>query len=160
MKKFLSIIMILIGINSFSQTMYAKVPDKEYVYDTINDDVYYIDRGYKKIFIGDMTTAGSELNLFVKHHYRGMVLSLSGGLLVGTGSILYANSVTYLSGPGYSGVVKKVNDTKNVGGIIGMSLGGALSLVGLFYVLEAPIHVKRASLIMNENGVGISVGIN
>jgi hypothetical protein len=56
--------------------------------------------------------------------------------------------------------VKKVNDTKNVGGIIGMSLGGALSLVGLFYVLEAPIHVKRASLIMNENGVGISVGIN
>ena len=82
MKKFLSIIMILIGINSFSQTMYAKVPDKEYVYDTINDDVYYIDRGYKKIFIGDMTTAGSELNLFVKHHYRGMVLSLSGGLLV------------------------------------------------------------------------------
>jgi hypothetical protein len=66
MKKFLSIIMILIGINSFSQTMYAKVPDKEYVYDTINDDVYYIDRGYKKIFIGDMTTAGSELNLFVK----------------------------------------------------------------------------------------------
>jgi hypothetical protein len=107
-----------------------------------------------------MTTAGSELNLFVKHHYRGMVLSLGGGLLVGTGSILYANSVTYLSGPGYSGVVKKVNDTKNVGGIIGMSLGGALSLVGLFYVLEAPIHVKRASLIMNENGVGISVGIN
>jgi hypothetical protein len=161
MKKFLSIIMILIGINSFSQTMYAKVPDKEYVYDTINDDVYYIDRGYKKIFIGDIKTPGSELNLFVKHHYRGLILSLSGGVLVGTGSFLYTNSSTYVMSSSYvGGGYIKTNYTKKNSGIVGISLGGVLSLIGLVYVLEAPIHVKRAALIMNENGVGISVGIN
>jgi len=38
-----------------------------------------------------------------------------------------------------------------------MGLGGIVSLIGMVYVLEAPIHIKRASFYLDGNGVGIKV---
>jgi hypothetical protein len=51
-----------------------------------------------------------------------------------------------------------MNGNEFSGVVIGA--GGILSLIGLIYTLEAPIHLKRAALIMDNNGVGVSIDLD
>jgi hypothetical protein len=130
--------MVFINLSLFSQ--YSKVPDKGLMYDSLRNESYYRDYGYRDIYIGGMVTPGTEFNKYVKHHYRGVILSTVGGVVTGIGSIMYVNG--------------------DDGSVFVISAGGILSLIGLIYSLEAPIHIKRASLLMDQNGVGISIKLD
>lgn len=133
----ITLVMSLMTTVLFGQ--YIEVPDKRLVYDSITEEHYYRDYGYKRIFVEEITnTPGSELNLYAKHHYTGVVLNLSGIVVAGGGYLLYNE--------GYD----------NFGGLT-IVAGGVMSLIGFIYTLEAPIHIKRASVLLNDNGVGIKV---
>ena len=91
----------------------------------------------------DNKTSGDELLLYTKHFYTGTTLTLVGGAI----GLLSTSVISYygeLSGIEY-------NPTP------GLVIGGLISLVGAVFIIEAPIHIKRAGLILNENGVGIKV---
>ena len=45
---------------------------------------------------------------------------------------------------------------QNAGSVL-MAAGGIVSLIGMVYVIEAPIHIKRASIYLDGNGVGIKI---
>jgi hypothetical protein len=92
------------------------------------------------MYIGGMVTPGTEISKYVKHHYTGMILSFGGAAITSIGSF------SYMNGNEFSGVV--------------IGAGGILSLIGLIYTLEAPIHLKRAALIMDNNGVGVSIDLD
>ena len=138
MKQLLILFMVFINLSVFSQ--YAKVPDKEQIYDTLRNESYYLDYGYKNMYIGGMVTPGTEISKYVKHHYTGMILSFGGAAITSIGSF------SYMNGNEFSGVV--------------IGAGGILSLIGLIYTLESPIHLKRAALIMDNNGVGVSIDLD
>jgi len=138
MKQLLILFMVFINLSVFSQ--YAKVPDKGLVYDSLRNESYYLDYGYKNIYIGGMVTPGTEINKYVKHHYTGIILSYGGVVITSIGSL------SYMDGNEFSGVI--------------IGAGGIISLIGLIYTLEAPIHLKRASLLMDQNGVGISIKLD
>lgn len=140
MKHLLTLLMVFINLSLFSQ--YAKVPDKGLMYDSLRNESYYRDYGYRDIYIGGMVTPGTEFNKYVKHHYRGVILSTVGGVVTGVGSIMYVNG-------SYDGLESAV-----------IGVGSVLSLIGLIYTLEAPIHIKRASLLMDQNGVGVSIKLD
>ena len=156
----ITLVMGLITMISLGQ-QYVKVPDKSEVYDSIRQEYYYRDYGYKRILIEEITnTPGSELNLYVKHHYRGITFSLLGGVITGFGLYMYNTSTTYhINNPGtiYENVGVYHNSFKEKGGVVFITTGTVLSIIGMVYIFEAPIHIKRASILLNENGVGIKV---
>lgn len=140
MKHLLLLFMVFLNLFVFSQ--YAKVPDKGYFYDSLNNQGYYLDYGYKNMYIGGMVTPGSEFNTYVKHHYRGVILSTTGAVVTGLGSIMYFSQE-------YDGLEFAV-----------IGAGSIMYLIGLIYTIEAPIHIKKASLLMDQNGVGISIDLD
>lgn len=140
MKHLLILFSLLITTSIFSQ--YSKVPDKGIMYDSLRNESYYRDYGYKNMYTSDMVTPGKELNLYVKHHYKGAILSTIGGVVTGIGSIMYVQKE-------FDGLEYAV-----------IGVGGIMSLVGLIYTLEAPIHIKRASLLMDQNGVGVIINLD
>ena len=156
MKNLILLLSLFITTNLFGQ-YYATLPDKRLVYDTTLNQHYYRDYGYKKVLINEETiTPGSEFNLFVKHHYRGITLSLLGGVTMGVGGYMYSNSYNYyVQQNGY--IIKKTNSFMQNGGVVLITSGTILSIIGMVYILEAPIHIKRASILLNENGVGLKV---
>ncbi len=81
--------------------------------------------------------AGDELKLYTKHFYTGTALTLAGGAIISISS-----SVAITNGA----------DTTP-----GLVIGSLISIVGAVFIIEAPIHFKRAGIILNENGVGIKV---
>jgi hypothetical protein len=81
--------------------------------------------------------AGDELKLYTKHFYTGTALTLAGGAIISISS-----SVAITNGA----------DTTP-----GLVIGSLISIVGAVFIIEAPIHIKRAGIILNENGVGIKV---
>ena len=38
-------------------------------------------------------------------------------------------------------------------------IGGAVTLVGIGFIIESKIHIKKAGLLLNENGIGIAYKI-
>ena len=53
------------------------------------------------------------------------------------------------------GALNALNDNDmNTAFIIG---GGILSLTGLVFIIESHIHIKRAGILLNENGVGVKL---
>jgi hypothetical protein len=140
MKHLLILFSLLITTSIFSQ--YSKVPDKGIMYDSLRNESYYRDYGYRNMDISGINTPGKEFNIYVKHHYRGVILSTIGGGALGVSSILYANG-----------------DHDGLGGYV-LGAGCILSLIGGIYILEAPIHIKRASLLMDQNGVGIVINLD
>jgi hypothetical protein len=151
----MTLIMSLMVISLFGQ--YIEVPDKRLIYDSITQEHYYRDYGYKRIFVETQTnTPGSELNLYVKHHYKGITFSLLGGVTMGIGGYMYSNSQSYYTQQN-GNVIKRTNSFMYNGGIVFITTGSILSIIGMVYILEAPIHIKRASILLNENGVGIKV---
>jgi hypothetical protein len=84
-------------------------------------------------------TPGDELQVYSIHHYNGVVATAIGAPIVGFG--LY--------------ILKDKQREKE--GIFGVMVGGIITAVGMYYLIEAPIHLKRAGILMNENGVGIKI---
>lgn len=141
MKNLILLFVITIFTTNLYSQYYATVPNKKWVYDTITNDGYYLDYGYKRVLIdSDINTPGAELMLYTKHHNIGVTLSMGGVILSGVGGYMYLNS-TY-------------NKSKYNTGII---IGGTLSLIGFVYLIEAPVHIKRAAILLNENGVGVKI---
>jgi hypothetical protein len=82
-------------------------------------------------------SAGDELKLYTKHFYTGTALTLAGGAII---SISSSVAITNGADP-----------------TPGLVIGSLISIVGAGFIIEAPIHIKRAGIILNENGVGIKV---
>jgi hypothetical protein len=85
-------------------------------------------------------TAGDELKLFTRNMYMGYGLTAAGTSIILV-STLFTDS----------------NGKLPFGALI---TGGALNLFGTIMLLEAPIHIKRAGLILNQSGVGISLKLD
>lgn len=120
-------------------------------------------------------TPGYELNKFTNHYYMGLGTTVVGGGLTGLGIYLIGESKNIVSQPYYNytlingeyvkqiaGYTNKqvIDKGKESLGAVCTILGGAISLAGIYFTLEAPIHAKRAALIMNQNGVGIKIKLN
>lgn len=109
--------------------------------------------------------AGLELKKFANHHYLGTGLSTGGSVLIVSGflmqldaNIQHSNSFLH---PGLEGerMRERADKMMKSSGVL-MSVGQLLSLAGLVYKIEAPLHVKKAGLILSGDGVGIRVKIN
>jgi hypothetical protein len=97
-------------------------------------------------------SAQTELIKFSNHSQFGSGLTIGGALISIMGGTTYANRViTYANG------ATSINTSKESGGLAMMVAGGLISLVGTYFIIEAPIHIRRAALIMNANGVGVKI---
>jgi hypothetical protein len=138
MKTLLLTIALALSYAVSAQTIgfWTLIPNDKIKFDSTQNE-YYIAKDYKQIYVDEFTnTPGKELNLYVKHHTKGVILTMAGGLIMGGGAGLLSQS---------NSVLPK----------IGMLMGGLLSLTGFIYILEAPVHIKRAAIILNATGVGI-----
>lgn len=84
----------------------------------------------------DNKTSGDELKLYTKHFYTGTALTLAGGTILSISSV----------------VIKNGGNPTPV-----LVIGSLISIVGTGFIIEAPIHIKRAGIILNQNGVGVKV---
>ena len=101
--------------------------------------------------------AGLELKKFANHHYLGTALGVGGGVMFVAGYSIYNNA--YYNGQ-FS--VSQMSDARNkrITGTYLMFGGHLLTLAGLVYKIEAPLHIKKAGLILSGNGVSINVKLN
>jgi hypothetical protein len=86
---------------------------------------------------------GDELRLFSKHMYLGI-----GSSAIGTGLLMGS----YYVPDSFSrdGSANKVM----------FATGCVFSLVGLIFTIESYHHISKAGILLNENGIGLSVPIN
>ena len=84
-------------------------------------------------------SAGDELREFSKKMYMGYSLTA-----LGSGVIVTSTLTNFSDG--------KVP-------VFGYAIGGALTLFGTYFILEAPIHINRAGLILNQNGIGVKIDL-
>jgi hypothetical protein len=81
---------------------------------------------------------GNELRLYTKHLYIGTSLSLVGGTI---------------------GLISTRMQLNGYDASSGLVIGGIISLIGVGFIIEAPIHIRNAGIILNQNGVGLKVPI-
>jgi hypothetical protein len=101
---------------------------------------------------------GKELRLYAKHQYTGIALVSIGSIIATTGSITNAKYV--LSNPNNTGILS--NDSSyNIFSPGGLRLvvGIGTSIVGTILILEAPLHIKRAGIIMDSRGIGLKIKV-
>jgi hypothetical protein len=111
--------------------------------------------------------SGLELQTYTKHHYTGLGLAMGGSVLMVSGISIANNnktpkvigsSIVYNQNTNSYDTTYFYGGSANKGLGIGMAIvGGVLSLVGTYYTIEAPIHVRNAGLILSGNGVGIRI---
>lgn len=111
----------------------------------INSDTLVIDFDSTPLMNSNLKTVstltpGNELQLFTRHTYIGYSLTMLGSAVFATSA--YASMST--------------NKTP-IGGYIA---AGIITLAGSIFLLEAPIHIKKAGLLLNENGVGVKIKID
>ena len=138
MKTLLLTVALALSYTASAQTagFWSMIPSYKVKFDSTNNE-YYIDKYYQQKYVDELTNSpGKELNLYVKHHNKGVVLTLAGGAIMAGGAGLLSQS---------NSVLPK----------IGMVVGGLLSLTGFVYILESPVHIKRAAIMLNATGVGI-----
>lgn len=82
-------------------------------------------------------SAGDELLLYTKHFYTGTAIVLVGNTI---GLVFTSAAISNGDDP-----------------TPGLVIGSLISLMGIGFIIQAPIHIKRAGLILNENGVGIKI---
>ena len=82
-------------------------------------------------------TPGYELQLYSRNYYTGLVIST-------IGSLILINGI-------------KTADVSNKSLIT--NTGIVFGLVGTFFMVKSGIHIKRAGIIMDRNGVGLSIPI-
>lgn len=122
---------------------YAEIPSYRIELDSSSNE-HFIKKQYRKIpVMENVKTPGTELGLYYKHHTQGLIMACSGGLISGASFVIITNN----------------SKSSNVLPTTGLALGLALSLTGLGFLLEAPVHIKRASILLNANGVGIKYGL-
>ena len=140
MKKLLILIIavLLIGLSGYSQTNIVGEMS------AVTTSIEWID-GNSQTYVVDTLnlSAGDELILSSKNYYAGVVFMGVGG------AIIYAGS---LVNPKYSQL--GTDNNKSTRRSIYVS-GGILVGIGIGYIIESHIHIKRAGLILNENGIGI-----
>lgn len=111
----------------------------------VNSDTLIVDFNSTPLMNSNLKTAstltpGNELHLFTRHTYIGYSLTMLGSVVIATST--YASVST--------------NKTP-IGGYVA---GGIIALTGSIFLLEAPIHIKKAGLLLNENGVGVKIKID
>ncbi len=122
---------------------YAEIPSYRIELDSSSNE-HFIKKQYRKIPVMDnVKTPGTELGLYYKHHTKGLIMVCSGWLISGASFGIINNNVKS------SNVLPKTS----------VVLGLALSLTGLGFMLEAPVHIKRASVLLNSNGVGLKYNL-
>jgi|GEM_PF-3039945 len=94
----------------------------------------------------------TELIKFSNHSQIGSGLIIGGSFMSILGSTMYASRITT-----YANGATSINTSKESGGMAMMVIGGLTSLVGTYFIIEAPTHVRRAALIMNANGIGVKL---
>jgi hypothetical protein len=97
-------------------------------------------------------TAENEFVKFSNHSQLGSGLTIGGAFISIMGGTMYANRITT-----YANGNTSINTSKETVGLALMVVGGIASLVGTYFIIEAPIHIKRAALIMNANGIGVKI---
>lgn len=113
----------------------------------INSDTLVIDFDSTPLMNSNLKTVstltpGDELQLFTKHTYIGYSLTMLGSAVFVTSTIYATSSFTQKT---------------PIGGYIA---GSIITLAGSIFLLEAPIHIKKAGLLLNENGVGVKIKID
>jgi hypothetical protein len=122
---------------------YAEIPSYRIELDSSSNE-HFIKKQYRKIpVMENVKTPGTELGLYYKHHTKGLIMVCSGGLI---------SAASF-------GIMNNNLKSKNVLPKTGIVMGVALSLAGFGFMLEAPVHIKRASILLNANGVGIKYGL-
>jgi hypothetical protein len=114
--------------------------------------------------------AGIEMQNYSKEFYSGIKMIGFGQVLVWSGVYMITNSTIKVEAPSPlipdncincvqepTQYVDGVNTTKKTVGTILSITGGIFSLIGTHHVIEAPIHIKNAGLILSGNGVGIVI---
>ena len=161
MKKLILLSLLFITTNLFSQPSYSmsKEQNKHRGKFTPQQQQQHKDNltpiREKTKYIGGLS-AGSELRLYTNHHYFGMGLSVGGGAVVALGGYIYSNAVITITSQN-GNITNNINKNNIDTGKALMGLGGIVSLIGMVYVIEAPIHIKRASVYLDGNGVGIKI---
>jgi hypothetical protein len=91
-----------------------------------------------------MKLAGIEMQKYYKNHNTGIILSLlgSGSLILGK-NLIKKNS--------------KESPYYRSQGIMFSVVGGISALAGTIMLIEAPLHIKNAGLILSGGGVGLTV---
>jgi hypothetical protein len=108
--------------------------------------------------------AGHELKKFANHHYIGTGLGVGGGVMIvaGYSMMMRGQSIlnsAYIYDPYYQSQINNGNNKIITGTYLAWT-GQLLTLAGLVYKIEAPLHIKKAGLILSGNGVGINVRLN
>ena len=87
-------------------------------------------------------TPGQELLIASRHYYTGVVL-------IGAGSLIEVWATS-------KGGSKFINNSFiPVKGI--EIFGGLIGLLGAGFVIESHIHIKRAGILLNNNGIGLAI---
>jgi hypothetical protein len=108
--------------------------------------------------------AGLELKKFANHHYLGTALGVGGGVMFVAGYSMMMRGESIYNNAYYNGQLSRsqMSDANNkiITGTYLMIGGQLLTLAGLVYKIEAPLHIKKAGLILSGNGVSINVKLN
>ncbi len=137
MKNLFLLILVIISYSGFSQSILQL------------DSMYSQKQWYAN-------SPGKELRLYSKHHYTGFLLVAVGSALATTGSITHANYL--IENPGRTGILSQdASNTIFSPGGMRIATGIGVSILGTILILEAPIHMKRAGIIMDSRGIGIKI---
>ena len=104
--------------------------------------------GYSQTTVKLNLSAGDELILSTKNYYTGTIITIIGG------GVSIAASFIQPEYHKFAGQDANEDIRNLVYGI-----GGAVTLVGIGFILESKIHIKKAGLLLNENGIGIAYKI-
>lgn len=113
--------------------------------------------------------AGYELGVYHKQQRIGKICTIAGSLttLIGVGLIgtaqgqpVYTTYYDMSTGQQYSAISGyKTNTAQMATGTLFSIIGGIGSLVGVCYLLEAPLHIEKASLILKGNGASLKIDL-
>jgi len=131
------LIFLFFCLNCYSQN--DKVVINHYL-PSNTSDTFYVDKYWK------LNTPGQELKKASREFYTGLTLNL-----VGSSIFLLSTNINSHNYASY-------NDYKNDRNFLRVT-GGSLLLIGLYYSIHSNIHLKRAGIIMDERGVGLSIPI-
>lgn len=120
----------------------VKAQDKVMIYHKASNtsDTFYVDKYWK------LNTPGEELRLASKEYYKGLSLNVIGSGIICMTVVL--DPLSYAS----------IRDYKTDRATLGV-MGGSLLLLGIYYSIHSNIHLKRAGIIMDERGVGLTIPI-
>lgn len=85
----------------------------------------------EKSELSKKNSPGDELQVFSKHYYTGIVFSLAGSALIISGS---SNSSSEM-----------------------IVAGGIVSGIGCIITIGSFSHIKKAGILLNENGIGLKI---